>query len=600
MLACALLERLGVKARTRRVEGLPTRLLLALVTAIRLAGSPAGAAEPAPVDAGPPARSWGWRLAAQPGTAANGALSVAAGPGGVTAVGDASGVLLPDEDGIWRRLALPGAVRDVAFAPDGSLWIASDAGLYRLAGHRLETPTPAPGDAARLVLRVVATERAVVVATEEGVHWSRDGRRFARVEGAFGTLGGRAAAGWDREEDGSEVPSVLGTEGEEHGALAPARAGASPREPEIRVGLALVEPDDPAAPATLWIAAERGLFRAQLTVRDGAARVRAVPVRTPIGLRPAIDVAAGPWGVLALGDGPLLEGDPGGRHWRVHRPELPPGASPTRLLVTPSGVWIASDRGVLEAAHPGASWTRADEPAGSLRIAALADAGGRLLAAGERGLLVGEPNPPAESVDPRAAEVASASRPGSASWPPRAAACDPPIADVRRAVLRHLELGGERIRRLWDGVNKRAWLPVVTLDGSYGNDRIRTFRRDEAFISSDFRVLHDRDRDSRRDRDLSLRLVWDLRDLVYHDEQIDVSTEMRRTIELRDDVLDEVHQLYFDRRRLLLALTRESDSGADGSEERVRAEELAAGLDGWTGGWFGPRAGTEPCSAGLR
>ena len=46
-------------------------------------------------------------------------------------------------------------------------------------------------------------------------------------------------------------------------------------------------------------------------------------------------------------------------------------------------------------------------------------------------------------------------------------------------------------------------------------------------------------------------------------------------------------QLYFDRRRALLALAALPDKQApEAALLRLRAEELAAGLDAWTGGWF--------------
>ena len=50
-------------------------------------------------------------------------------------------------------------------------------------------------------------------------------------------------------------------------------------------------------------------------------------------------------------------------------------------------------------------------------------------------------------------------------------------------------------------------------------------------------------------------LRWELGDLAYNPEAIDVSHEAREVIELRDEVLDEVTQLYFERRRVLLALS---------------------------------------------
>jgi hypothetical protein len=55
-------------------------------------------------------------------------------------------------------------------------------------------------------------------------------------------------------------------------------------------------------------------------------------------------------------------------------------------------------------------------------------------------------------------------------------------------------------------------------------------------------------------------------------------------------VLDEVTQLYFERRRTLLALRGAAGDDAEQARLRLRADELAAGLDAWTGGFFSRRA----------
>ena len=112
-------------------------------------------------------------------------------------------------------------------------------------------------------------------------------------------------------------------------------------------------------------------------------------------------------------------------------------------------------------------------------------------------------------------------------------------------------------------------------------------------------------------------MTWDLRDLSYEPEQIDLSREARLVIGLRDDVLDEVNQLYFERlavaselRQLRSASRSERDSSSPGRErgttqdpgaalERVvtlelRLEEVTAGLDAWTGGWFSEQLGRSP------
>ena len=46
-------------------------------------------------------------------------------------------------------------------------------------------------------------------------------------------------------------------------------------------------------------------------------------------------------------------------------------------------------------------------------------------------------------------------------------------------------------------------------------------------------------------------------------------------------------QLHFDRRRALLVLEAHADKHSpEAVALRLRAKELAAGLDAWTGGWF--------------
>jgi hypothetical protein len=51
-------------------------------------------------------------------------------------------------------------------------------------------------------------------------------------------------------------------------------------------------------------------------------------------------------------------------------------------------------------------------------------------------------------------------------------------------------------------------------------------------------------------------------------------------------VLDEITQLYFERRRVLAVIESQPDSPA-ASEFQLRAAQLAAGIDAWTGGWYG-------------
>jgi hypothetical protein len=67
-----------------------------------------------------------------------------------------------------------------------------------------------------------------------------------------------------------------------------------------------------------------------------------------------------------------------------------------------------------------------------------------------------------------------------------------------------------------------------------------------------------------------------------------VSEESRRLVTPRDDVLDEVNQIYFDRRRD----PRADEDGRGGRRRRgghrseIRIDEQTAKLDAWTDGYF--------------
>jgi hypothetical protein len=139
-------------------------------------------------------------------------------------------------------------------------------------------------------------------------------------------------------------------------------------------------------------------------------------------------------------------------------------------------------------------------------------------------------------------------------------------------------------------VDHRAWLPDLELRGGAGRGRKVRFLEDQAQSSGTVFDLRDREFDRGSDYDGALVLRWELGDLAYNPEAIDVSREAREVIELRDEVLDEVTQLYFERRRVLLALSAAAGDAAERARLRLRADELAAGLDAWTGGFFSRHA----------
>ena len=457
---------------------------------------------------------------------------------GRLALGGARGAWLRERDGRVISVLQRGAVRALAFGEDGALWIGTEGGLLlRESDGRLSDRTPAAGAAARAVTALASLPGAIAVATGDGVHVSGDGRRWQRV------------------------------------------AGAQPEAPATGLALRARE-----GSLELWWIARGSVRRARLareTSRFSVLEIaeerpfggvsHAEPVQVALGL-PDLDVAVVSADTLAWRP-------QAGSAWRTARDAPLPGAAALRIGSAGGRLWLATERGLLEAADPAGPWRRAAPPAGGEAARDVAGDARMVFVGTEHGLLEGRPAA-ASPRPPRDALPLANPRPG-----------EPSVREVQRAALVYLDLGPEHVRRLRRGVALRGLLPLVTfdLDRSQGRDGRRDW--DQSYTSGATHQLFDRGDARSRGSSATLRFSWNLGDLAYHPEEIDLSKEAREVIELRDDVLDEVTQLYFERRRVLLDLASLAPGpGPDALRLQLRADELAAQLDAWTGGWFGRRA----------
>lgn len=88
-------------------------------------------------------------------------------------------------------------------------------------------------------------------------------------------------------------------------------------------------------------------------------------------------------------------------------------------------------------------------------------------------------------------------------------------------------------------------------------------------------------------RDWGLTLSWDVGDLVFNSQVRLIDGQARLMVQLRDDILNEVTRLYYERRKLQteLILSPPEKSG-DKLTRALRLEELTANIDALTGGYF--------------
>ena len=90
--------------------------------------------------------------------------------------------------------------------------------------------------------------------------------------------------------------------------------------------------------------------------------------------------------------------------------------------------------------------------------------------------------------------------------------------------------------------------------------------------------------------DWDVSLSWDLADFVWSTDQTTIDSRSKLMVELREDILDQVTRLYFERRRIQVEfLTDEFLSPQLTIDKEMRIAELTALIDALTGGEFSKR-----------
>lgn len=87
--------------------------------------------------------------------------------------------------------------------------------------------------------------------------------------------------------------------------------------------------------------------------------------------------------------------------------------------------------------------------------------------------------------------------------------------------------------------------------------------------------------------DWSTSLSWNFGDLIWSSDQTTIDSRSKLMSELRQDIMDRVTRLYFERRKAILEYSEKSDPGQIRYHDKeLRVEELTALIDGLTGGEF--------------
>ena len=167
---------------------------------------------------------------------------------------------------------------------------------------------------------------------------------------------------------------------------------------------------------------------------------------------------------------------------------------------------------------------------------------------------------------------------------------EPSINELQQAAIKYAEVEPEKIERWRRQAAKRALLPQLTVSmdrdnnkttsssiwGTYGNST----GTGKYYVGPD-------DETKYHNKNWGVSLRWELGDLIWSDDQTNIDVRSRLMVELRENILDQVIKLYFERQRLRMELDGlPIEDRRKKAEKELRLKELAASLDALTNGYF--------------
>ena len=159
---------------------------------------------------------------------------------------------------------------------------------------------------------------------------------------------------------------------------------------------------------------------------------------------------------------------------------------------------------------------------------------------------------------------------------------EPKIRDVQEAAIKYAEVSPEKISQWRRKAAKKALLPHVSI----GLDRNSTdlwHWEGGSTTKTDDDILR-RGKDS---IDWDVSLSWDLSELIWNSDQTSIDVRSKLMVELRDDILDQVNKLYYERLRVKFELDNLAIEDRNKRfNKQLKLEELTASLDSLTAGYY--------------
>lgn len=164
---------------------------------------------------------------------------------------------------------------------------------------------------------------------------------------------------------------------------------------------------------------------------------------------------------------------------------------------------------------------------------------------------------------------------------------EPSIQKLHEIVIEYADVSPDKIRHWQELAKKKAWLPSVSIGLDGDNNRTKSdsvwgsySSGGQCFIGPDDKTVYD-------NFSWGVSFTWNLDELIWSGDLTSIDSRAKLMVDLREDLLEQVTRVYFERRRLQLELQfGDQFSEREWLERRLRIEELTALIDGMTGGQF--------------
>jgi photosystem II stability/assembly factor-like uncharacterized protein len=161
---------------------------------------------------------------------------------------------------------------------------------------------------------------------------------------------------------------------------------------------------------------------------------------------------------------------------------------------------------------------------------------------------------------------------------------EPKIREVQKAAIKYAEVDPEKISQWRKKAAKKAILPKLGIGLERNSSDLWHWESGSTAIGQSGDDLLRRGRDN---LDWDVTLSWDLGELIWNADQTSIDVRSKLMVELRDDILDEVNKLYFERLRVKSELDNlPIEDRKKRFDKELKLEELTASLDSLTAGYY--------------